>query len=602
MPPQSTRPDMVDLGTHFVPKGVTYRWGRYEGVKMLALPAPLTTSATGKPRSHPACTIAKLVPFRRLTLLMLISTIYSIVSMIVLSKYSHQVFLPFDGSHEGEIYLTNFLYNTTMTPKRYIHPKPTHAASIQIARTMVSQNLGIKAVESFLLYGMLEEQFQKFNNIVLRGGESIWDVRDGTFRCLTCQVSDLAIPLDTAYQVVMQRRNMPLLAEDREVLKMQRYYWWMVHGEPLFVETTCGFKVPCYFSTRLKRLLVTDTRKERPPFWDEMLWMIQELADNQVGISRIDFLVTPPSPTRQVYFSSISSDTSNLPPALLNLLHGVHESNLWMSPSHVERILNEDTWVLVAFPQLVSTHKSVSALCHEAKELSNSENICSNHDMVAMEEDFPIRCLSLNRQRDTISVAVGQWRVPTFTVVLSNIDWPWILGLSLVLMILKLANVGGTATTHTYSSLVLLLYLFALVIYKSKKPENLGLFSPQPIYTTLLESIQAFIFVHPLSSPWIVWSHIATYWLEIAAWRSSTIQGVLFWYLMYEIFASYADEHVHMLEEDNAIRCTRVSFLLDMKQYAVEDVVRTHLLPPLLVYLYLLPQILLHWLIPFWSS
>jgi hypothetical protein len=132
-----------------------------------------------------------------------------------------------------------------------------------------------------------------------------------------------------------------------------------------------------------------------------------------------------------------------------------------------------------------------------------------------------------------------------------------------------------------------------VVLYKSLQPNSAGLLAPSSIPATVVDSIRAFIVIHPVSSKLIAWSHVGTYWFEVFAWRAKTLQGVITWYIMYELVASFTNEYLHITEEDVGIRCTRVAFINEMKQYAVNDVVRAYLLPPFCTYGYLLPKLLL---------
>ena len=370
---------------------------------------------------------------------------------------------------------------------------------------------------------------------------------------------------------------------------MKLYHWWLADGQPIFVSQPCS-DGELYYSTRHGSLhaLSTCQGTETPPMWDRMQHVVKQLGPVQEGIVSLDLYANQ----EQVYFSNLSSDTLTLPETLKGLLHGALEvqSNLW-TPSYVERLVNDMSWVLVSFPHsTTSKHANIKSLCDEA---ADSGHECPKNDMDAMEEDYPIRCASINAN-DELST-IGQWRIPTFETVITRVDWPWALTLATVLVILKVTNIGSQVK-RSHVPRTVLVYLLAVVAYKYMQPSTAGLFSPQPLSTTIIESFQAFAIVHPMSSPYIAWSHIATYWFEIAAWRSRTVRGTLFWYFMYELVASYVNEHFHVTEEDNAIRCTRVSFVHDMKQYAVDDVVRAYLLPPFFCYLYLLPKVLLQYL------
>ncbi|KAI2495057.1 TupA-like ATPgrasp [Fragilaria crotonensis] len=397
---------------------------------------------------------------------------------------------------------------------------------------------------------------------------------------------------------------------------MRHYQWFLVHGQPILVTQECSNAEQVYYSTR-RTLLQTNGDsychpvQTTPQTWKRMRQLALQLGQlehiQQLGIASLGFYAS----RDQLKFSIVRTDSiAALPAKLQNILHGALdvESNLW-SPAYVERLVNDKSWVLIAFPQsspdtspktpvTTSMHESASSLCQSLPD----NTVCPTSEMMTVGQDYPIQCVSLSKQKSSATKGaalqvkvLGQWRIPTFETVIVRVDWLWALGLATLLLFLKAFRIGhDTQKNSMHAPLTVFIYLLAVVGYKYSKPNNAGLFSTESIATTIVDSYRTFVLVHPISvtSPMIAWSHIATYWFEVAAWRSRSIQGVLFWYLCYELIASYVNEHYHILEEDNAVRCSRVAFIAAMKQYAVDDVVRAYLLPPFFVYLYLLPNLL----------
>lgn len=391
---------------------------------------------------------------------------------------------------------------------------------------------------------------------------------------------------------------------------MWHYQWFLVRGQPIFVTQDCSNAEQVYYSTRRIMLQTAPTvdsychhAQTTPQTWKRMRQLAMQLGQKEhivnLGIVSLGFYASH----NRLAFSIASTDSiPMLPLKLQNILHGARlvESNLW-SPAYVERLVNDKSWVLVKFPESTAAttttaaaktpvttfmHDSASSLCQSLPIGAT----CPTSEMMTIGQDFPIQCVSVHRQKSPSTKAskvdvkvLGQWRIPTFETVMVRVDWLWALGLATLLLILKIFRIGNsTGKSRMQAPLTVFFYLLAVVVYKYSKPNNAGLVSTESISTTIIDSYRTFVAVHPISiaSPMIAWSHICTYWFEIAAWRSQSMQGVLFWYLCYELVASYVNEHYHALEEDNAVRCSRVSFIAAMKQYAVDDVVRAYFFHP----------------------
>ena len=532
------------------------------------------------------------VSFRRfnLGLLLVLGLCYVCVAMMLIAAHHQSTSLDpnavlttlFDSHiHESEELLTLFLHNQTSG----------------LSRTAYT---GMGDLQQMLMQEQLTSQNQ---------------VHEATVRIRTVDAPAMELAILGKMAAASQPDEMARFAA------MWHYQWFLVHGHPILVTQDCSKSEQVYYSTRKILLqskgdLYCHHAPTIPQTWKRMRQLALQLGQKeyiqQLGIASLGFYASHD----QLKFSTVRTDSiAMLPKNLQNILQGALnvESNLW-SPAYVERLVNDKSWVLIAFPPsgtdvsprtpvTTSMHESASSLCQSIP----GNTACPTLEMMTVGQDYPIQCVSLYQQksssttrRDAVQVKVlGQWRIPTFETVIVRVDWLWALALAALLLVLKVCRIGhDTQKNRMHAPLTVFLYLLAVVGYKYSKPNNSGLFSTESISTTIVDSYRTFVLVHPISvtSPMIAWSHIGTYWFEIAAWRSRSIQGVLFWYLCYELIASYVNEHYHILEEDNAVRCSRVAFIAAMKQYAVDDVVRAYLLPPFFVYLYLLPSLLWEYL------
>jgi len=420
-----------------------------------------------------------------------------------------------------------------------------------------------------------------------------------------------SVSLETARSLLAHQR-IPGVVLSSNKPGMKEYQWWIVDEQALFVSISCGDgAASLYFSTGHVALGATPCSVPVPPkTWSLMESVVVQHLGHHEGIRRVDLKANDET----VYLVNIvSHDDRNgislLPPILKTLLRGVQDgrdvvTSALLTPRYMEQVVNADSWVLLDRSQSPSvkavaatTHFSAEDLCHDeaaAPNASNNQQLCPNSDMTTVQEDFSIRCVSV--QDHDITKAVGQWRITTIETVMVRVDWPWALGLVAVLVLLTVTGMGNKEQSVPVRCLVIGTYLAIVVLYKYVQPSNTAFLSPQSISTTVVESFHAFVAVHPFASQLVVWSHIATYWFEVQAWRSKSLKGILLWYLMYELVASFVNEYTHSMEEDLAVRCTRVSFIGDMKQYAIDDVVRAYLLPPFFCYGYLLPKLILHYM------
>jgi len=429
---------------------------------------------------------------------------------------------------------------------------------------------------------------------------------------------------ETQYQYIPRG----IIIEPRlRVENMMEYHWWVVNGHPVFVCLRCNDPstgpAGSYFSMRFKRLQIKmeglpqcRADLEKPNTWDKMVSIVQQLGNKLPnGIIRIDLYASE----NDIYFSEFTF-TSNgcrfyydplvADAFLYGALYGYFTPRQ-LTPGFVEQAINQRFWYVVPLlhhlnPKDNTTHNAVTDMsmisghpndwttCRRTKwhNTHNSTDRCFG--LVSnLDQNYPIRCVGVTS--DDLFV-VGQWRIASITAAWQRVDWEWGMVIGAIVVLLWVSGVGKQE--KEWQLPVIIAYLVAVTIYKYFQPTNMGLISPESLGTTIADSYRAFVSVHPMESQIIAWSHVATYWFEIAAWRSRTVQGVLFWYFMYEIVTSFVNEYAHQTEEERPVRCLRVTFIHATQQYAVNDVVRAYLLPPFFVYVYLLPKLIFKW-IPF---
>jgi hypothetical protein len=400
---------------------------------------------------------------------------------------------------------------------------------------------------------------------------------------------------------------------------MLEYHWWIVNGHPVFVCIRCNEITAArgsYFSSRFEQLNVTSSLEpcenlRKPSTWDEMQTIVRQLGKHIDGIVRLDLYANDEAVWFSEFtFSSASCRGHFKPLAADALLYNVLHNRLgqeMVTPQFVEAYINQMSWVLVDMDSLTFTQGAVASsdqypslqdLCQDVVTATNgtSEETRSCYRSAAQAESYPLRCVS---KKDGELTAVGQMTKTTLETVMDRVDWPWVIMLGILLVGLASYRIGEKQRRHQYWNV--LLYLLCQLVYKCLKPSFQGLFSPDSVVTTIVESVKAFTIVHPMSSQLVVISHLGTYWTEIAAWRAKSLKMMLFWYFMFELATSFVNELSHHMEDDIGVRCTRVMFVYEMKHYAIDDMIRAYLLSPFLVYGYLLPKFVCHCLFSIWS-
>ena len=430
----------------------------------------------------------------------------------------------------------------------------------------------------------------------------------------------LKADVETQYQFIPKG----IIVEERlHVEDMMEYHWWVVNGRPVFVCLRCnhnGVNAGSYFTSRFRRLDIKmeglpacRADMQQPKTWRRMVQMVTALSLKlPKGIIRIDLYASD----RDIYFSEFTY-TSNgcryyydplvADAFLYGALYQIFKPNQ-LTPTFIEAAINQRFWYIIPFMQhpnvddkkihnalwqmnLITAHPNDWTTCRRAKfhVTSNETSQCMTA-VSELDKRYPIRCIGVSS--DAL-VVLGLTRIPSFRETMQRVDWQWAGAVLLVLLILVAMGCGSEEKEWQIGAV--LVYLAAVTLYKYVQPNSLGLFSPDSLWRTAMDSCYAFVSVHPMTSQWLGWMHVATYWFQIAAWKSKTIRGVLFWYFLYESVASFANEFMHLTEEDRQVRCLRVTYVHLARRFAVNDVVRAYLLPPFLVYLYLLPKLLLQW-------
>jgi len=289
------------------------------------------------------------------------------------------------------------------------------------------------------------------------------------------------------------------------------------------------------------------------------------------------------------------------------------------STSVVNNNNNNEKWILYrSIQQHVTLHSSESDICHKNTIFEKEENkkmMCSVHyshhrpnntnTNNNINEYYPLHCVSStkNTTPELLDSIDQSYNTSAWNILLQRVDWPWAMMLVLLLGIFYGINYGGEQQSIFKRITIIALYLFTVVLYKKFQPNNNGWISSEslsdtiPFASTIYSSYYAFVIVHPLDgSILLLCSHMGTYWFQVAAWfYAKTIRQILIWYILYEVVTSFCNEYLHNNshhDHDHEImtRCTRVSYVHDMKQYAVDDMIRAYLLPPFFVYLYLMPK------------
>lgn len=404
-----------------------------------------------------------------------------------------------------------------------------------------------------------------------------------------------------------------VIEERLPVETMREYHWWVVHGHPVYVCVRCdegGEKRGSYYSTDFHELAIQNfdhncTGMSKPPMWDEMLLIVEQLGSHIEGIVSIDLYASD----TEVYFSEFTftrniCKTDSSPKIVDALLYFADHKLIkphQMTAQFVEQTLADRSWVQVALdsndvrfpdtPSMFDTQSYPSSfdLCKNMKEADADER------KRCLQTVDPIKQYSLHcvASKNGALLPVGIWKDDRFRRIFAKIDWFLAAGLAGLWVFCKISFRGLQKRHQVWNCFM---YLGVVALYKWYQDSTQGLIAPTSLWTTVTEAWHAFTVVHPVSSPAIALSHMATYWVSVAAFRSKCLQSMLIYWFCYEVATSFINEYFHFGEEDDGVHCARVTFIAAARHYAINDVMRIYLMPPILVYGYLLPKMVLHWL------
>lgn len=182
---------------------------------------------------------------------------------------------------------------------------------------------------------------------------------------------------------------------------------------------------------------------------------------------------------------------------------------------------------------------------------------------------------------------------PPFYFALGQVDWTMLCCLSLFLNGLFYTNRGGKHRCQHTKAWHMMTFL-ALATYRYSLFEYCDSLCSDSIWNSIVESCRMFtVFHNPVESPrMVIVYHLATYWTALVAYHAKTLRGMLLYLILYELLTAF-NEYAHYADDEEEIWYSRDEFVNEIKQYAVDDIIRSYVLGPLMVYLYLLPKSIL---------
>lgn len=183
---------------------------------------------------------------------------------------------------------------------------------------------------------------------------------------------------------------------------------------------------------------------------------------------------------------------------------------------------------------------------------------------------------------------------PTVASIAEQLNPFRVLLLVVVACALTYFNVGTKHESNQYRNNTLYLLGLGMAVYATTSDIE-GLYSGRSPYLLAKESFVAFRNVHPMTSPAIALSHFATYWFQVAAWRSKSVRNMVVWRILSEVVTGAVNEYTHHLERQSEVRCMRLAFIGAMHNYVYDNILREFIVPPFFVYFYLLPTFVCHW-------
>ena len=420
-----------------------------------------------------------------------------------------------------------------------------------------------------------------------------------------------------------------IIIEEHLNPNVQEYHWWIVHGVPVFVCARCddhsnGLIRGSYFTSDFRKLNIESVLEpcplepnnipEKPRMWDQMLQSVLELGFHVPGILSVDLFAND----TDVFFSELTF-TRNVckemfrpwvADALLNFMDQ-HHTPTDITASDVYNIIENRDWILIEWDwhstwQVTNAPSPVDLCLKATKKYANFPSDCWN---IFLQQPFLLSQMADGSHCFVKFDATSSFHKdpqyiflpsrPSISATSSRLDWPWACGIVCFLLILetRLIQLPSILPTWSYS----IVYLIGAGIYKSNQSEKFVAWwdHSSTLLETIRQSVDAFVLVHPVSSVTVCLSHFFTYWVSVAAvYNTRRLSRMLLWWLVYEVLTAFVNEWCHAHTEVNeAIHCTRLAFIGHSKGYVWNDVIRAYLLPPFLVYGYLLPKFIFHYFV-----
>ncbi|CAJ1950538.1 unnamed protein product [Cylindrotheca closterium] len=429
----------------------------------------------------------------------------------------------------------------------------------------------------------------------------------------------------------MRRHNEPqyefinptvILEEQLDMSKFRDVtYWYVSAGVPVFVSMECQEPNTTvlhrnFYNADFEMLEMKFLRNPcsvpvaKPGAWDKMRNIVHELGKRlPKEIVRIDLY----SSDDEVYFSEFTYTgyacqkrfTPWIAGGLLSALHGDTVDPGIVSPQYVKDTIQGHSWSyapmhgLSLIPENASSHPSPVDLCSAIYSEMDAE--LQEHCLGKLRPNaakVPFRCIVSNdigdhEHRHASLTFIGAVKYPTFSDLMKRVDWDRAIILIALICYFTYNQIGTKHHQNQYRNNAM--YLFVMSIYMYLFTDHNGYLSKNSLFDVVYESFRAFRAVHPMSSPFICLSHFVTYWFKIASWRSKSLRNLLFWQLCVELVSASTNEFAHHFEDLDHVRCMRLSFIHQMQNYVIDELIRTYIVPPFFVYLYLLPTFLFHW-------
>ncbi|KAL7517745.1 hypothetical protein ACHAWX_002640 [Stephanocyclus meneghinianus] len=438
----------------------------------------------------------------------------------------------------------------------------------------------------------------------------------------------------STYRNELQYKDLPhqiIVEEDVLVdgVKTDVSYWYSANGQPLFVSIQCNPTEGNRLGTTTSRAFVNikferlDLQLHRAPCrggltkpknWDQQVAVARRLARHVPGIVRIDLYAG----NDRIIFSEFTfttgfcEDTLAFNPRVADgLLLAVENGSIDPSratPEFVKNTIHGTSWVFFtlrngrtvfpasskAFPSPVDLCEFVNAnISYHDKHWEQNEEVKHCLSVAKEAAILPLRCVMGSDETSTLR-AISDHNIATISSIMGHIDWRRALALFIAIGFLTKTKVGTQPQKNQYTNNILYYFVLALFL-RLTLPNVKGMFSTYLIIAIVRQSFEAFRYVHPMESPRIALSHFATYWFRIAALRSKSLRNLLFWQLLGETVSAFFNEYCHLLEEQNIVHCTRAGFIVTMKEYAFDNLIREYIVSPFCVYGFLLPKFVMHW-------